>query len=262
MSVHNHMSASVLIPLFVFLQMAAFSFELLLDHLQSLESLPKGMMTSYEALHFGDICFALLPCTLNMQWVSLAYLKSLVNDNHLQSEGIKPDAYSSSTAILIVFLSDEEHECIQHVHISLVVHSMEYNLYRQDGILPFVKSIEVDLAKVRDTHAHKDPGRVCSYALLVASYGSIMAIPTDPPYCLVYPTVYNDDTEDQNCFNTAVSPSGMHTQSYMCCTLLQLSDKDSNIQRTYEGSHLIVPHGEQYWSLFPEIITHTITRGH
>ena len=80
-----------------------------------------------------------------------------------------------------------------------------------------------------------------------------MAIPTDPPFCLVYPTVYNDDTEDQNHFNTAASPSGMCTRSYICCTLLQHADKDPVCWITYEGSHLVIPHSPQYRTLFPEI---------
>ena len=155
--------------------MVTLSFQLLLDCLQSLESLPKDMMTGYKALHFGDICFVPPQRTLNMQWVSLAYLKSLVNDNCFQPEGVKPDAYSSSTAFLIVFLSNEEHECIQHMHIGLVVHCAECNLYRQDRILPFVKSIEADLAKVRDRCTHnKDPDVVHSYTLLVANCGGII----------------------------------------------------------------------------------------
>ena len=75
--------------------MAMLSFELLLDHLQSPESLPQDIMTGYKALCLGDIHFALLQCTLNMQQVSLIYLKSLITENAFQPEGIKLD----STAI-------------------------------------------------------------------------------------------------------------------------------------------------------------------
>ena len=71
----------------------------------------------------------------------------------------------------------------------------------------------------------------------------------------MYLTVYNDDAEDQNHFNIAASPSGMCTHAYMCCALLQLMDKDPDHQRTYEGSCLVVPHGTQYRTLFPEIVT-------
>ena len=88
-----------------------------------------------------------------------------------------------------------------------------------------------------------------------------MATPTDPLYYLVYPTVYNDDTEDQNHFNTATSPSGMCTCSCMCCALLQHADKDPVHWRTYESSCLIIPHGAQYRTLFPETITPLNHRG-
>ena len=133
--------------------MAVLSSKLLLNCLHSLESLPQDMMTNYKALHLRDIHFALPWHTLNMQWVSLVYLKSLVNDNCFQPEGIKPGVYSSSTAILLVFLSDEQHEGIQHVHIGLVVHCKKCNLYMQDRILSFVKSIEADLKKAWDRRA-------------------------------------------------------------------------------------------------------------
>ena len=133
------------------------------------------------------------------------------------------------------------------MHIGLVVYHVGCNLYTQDGILPFMKSIGEDLAKVRDRCAHsKDAGGVHSYTLLVANYGDIMAVSTDPLYCLMYPTMYNDGAEDQTHFNTVASPSGMHTCVCMCCSLLQFMDKDPK-NRTFEGSHLIVPCGTQYW---------------
>ena len=199
-------------PHFFFLQIAALSFQHLLDCLHSPESLPWDVMTGYEALCLRDIHFAPLQWTLNMQWVSLIYLKSLVTDNAFQPEGIKPDAYCHITAILIVFLSNAEHQVIEHVHIGLVVWHEGCCLYMQNGILPFMKSIEANLKKVRHRHAqNKDPSRAHSYSLLIANYGGVMAVPTDTPYCLVYPTMYNDDAENQNHFNTAASLSGLHT---------------------------------------------------
>ena len=202
------------------------NFKLLLDHLQSPESLPRDMMTSYEALCFGDICFAPPQHTLNMQWVSLTYLKSLVNDNCFQLEGIKPDSYSSSTAILVVFFSYEEHRCIQHVHIGLVVCCTGCNLHMQDRILPFVKSIEADLAKVRTDMPTTRTQEGCIHTpCLLPIMGVSWPLPLTL-YYLVYPMVYNNDAEDQNHFNTAASPSGMHTHVCMCHCLLQLTDKD------------------------------------
>ena len=132
MSFHAHMftaASALILSVFFFLQMTALSFEHLLDSLQSPESLPQDMMTSYEVLHFEGIHFVPLQHTLNMQWVSLTYLKSLVNDNSFQPEGIKPSMHSSTTAILILFLSDEEHKSIEHMCIGLVLHSEECCLY-------------------------------------------------------------------------------------------------------------------------------------
>ena len=105
--------------------------------------------------------------TLNMQHVSFMYLKSLISDNCFQPEGMPSDAASSSTTILIVFLSDAKHMTIQHIHLSLVVHRVGCNLYDQDGILPFIKSIEEDLERY---DMGKDPSGVHSYAILVANF--------------------------------------------------------------------------------------------
>ena len=238
------------------MDMVLIDFNTLLDHLQSTHSLPNEMLTSQEGLHFRDICFAPPQCILNKQCISLTYLKSLISDNCFQPEGMSSDAGSGSTAILIVFLSDEQHTAIQHVHISLVVRSVSCNLYDQDGILPFIHSIEEDLKKVQEKwDAGKDPGGVHSYAMLVANFSGTMAIPTDPPYCLVYPTIYSDDVDikDQNHFNTAASPPGLDTHGCICCTLLQHADLMEAHKQKYDGSHLIVPRGAQYKTLLPEI---------
>ena len=122
-----------------------------------------------------------------MQCISFMYLKSLISDNCFQPEGTTSDTASGSTALLIVFLLDEQHTTIQHIHIGLVVHCIGCNLYDQDGILPFINSIEENQKKVwQKWDTGKDPGGVHSYAMLVTNFGGIMAVPTDPPYCLIY----------------------------------------------------------------------------
>ena len=236
--------------------MAELSFQHLLQHIQSQESIPQEMLSSNDGLHFGDIHFALLWHSLDMQQVSLTYLKSLIGVNAFQSIGYKDDMYSNSMAILIVFLSDEQLEEVKHVHIGLVVHCMASSLAAQAGIFPFVKSIEDDLAKARERWDHrKDIGGMHSYSLLIANSRGMMALPTEPPYCLVYPTVYDDQVVDKTHFNTKSSPSGMHTEVCMCHSLLHFTDKDPANRRKFEGSHLTFPHGAQYDHLFPEITT-------
>ena len=126
----------------------------------------------------------------------------------------------------------------------------------QADILTFTESIEVDLKKVRDMcEEGLDPGGRHSYCLLLTNYRGIMAIPTDPPYCLVYPIVYRENVEDQSHFNTSASPSGMCTHACMCCVLLQHANMEPLHWRTFKGSCLIIPHGAQYRTLFPEIIS-------
>ena len=193
--------------------------------------------------------------TLKMQCVSLRYLKSQIQNDTFQPVSYRPTNYSGTTTILIVFHSDRDHKGIEHIFIGLVVHHEESSIYMQADILTFVESIEVDLKKARDMHeVGLDQGRRHSYCLLLANHGGIVAIPTDPPYCLVYPIVYDKNVEDKSHFNTSASPSGMHTHVCMCHALLQHVDMVPLHQRTFQGSHLIILHSAQYRTLFPEII--------
>ena len=95
-----------------------------------------------------------------------------------------------------------------------------------------------------------------SYSMLVANFGGLMVIPTDSPYCLMYPNTYSNEVapENQNHFNTAGGPLGLHTSSCICCTLLQHADLTEAHRQKYNGSsHLIVPRGTQYKTLLPKI---------
>ena len=129
--------------------MAMISFNALHECLQSLHSLPSELLMGQEGLLFRDVCFTPLQCTLNMQCIPLTYLKSLVSKDSFQPEGTTMDTASNSTAILIVFLSDDQHEAIQHVHIGLIVRHIRCTLYEQKAILPFICSIEEDLERAR-----------------------------------------------------------------------------------------------------------------
>ena len=221
--------------------MAELCFDCLLDHIQCSESIPLDMFSSNEGLCLRHICFMLLQHSLNMQQVSLTYLKSLIGISTFQPKGYKDDMYSSSTAILLVFLSNDQHKTIKFVHISLVVHHMGSNITTQADILLFVGPIESDLGKARDRWTcGKSPGDPHSYLLLVGNYGGTMALTTEPPYCLMYPTIYDAETEDQTHFNTSISPSGMHTEVCICHSLLQLMDRDPTRRREFEGSNMIV----------------------
>ena len=91
--------------------------------------------------------------------------------------------------------------------------------------------------------------------MLVANFGGLMAMPSDPPYCLMYPNIYSDEVvlQNQNHFNTVGGPPRLCTSSCICCTLLQYADLTEAHRWKYNGSHLIVPWGAQYKTLLPKI---------
>ena len=155
-----------------------------------------------------------------------------------------------------MFLLDEQHTTVQHVYISLVVCCISCNLYDQSGILPLINSIEEDIQKMRlKQEVGRDPGGVCSYAMLVTNFGGMMAVPTEPPCCFMYPVNYSDDApvKSQSHFSPVASPPGLCTHSWICCILLQHADLMKAHKWKYNGSCLIVSHVAQYKTLFPKI---------
>ena len=81
-----------------------------------------------------------------------------------------------------------------------------------------------------------------------------MSLPTDPPYCLVYPTSYVKGVESDH-FNTSNSPAGMSLHHCVCRAPLQFSNNDPKLRTQYIGSHLILPNGAQYNDqLYPSIL--------
>ena len=89
------------------------------------------------------------------------------------------------------------------------------------------------------------PARGTPFAFLLGTLGGILAIPTDPPYCLVYPTCYVRDADSDH-FDTCNNPVGMRLHHCICHATLQLSNDEPKEHTNYTGSHLILPHGAQY----------------
>ena len=131
---------------------------------------------------------------------------------------------SGMTAILLVFQVNDQHEQITNIYIGLVVHHIKSHLYAPEKILDFMSNMEVDLKVARDAlKAGCDLGKRRAFCLFVNNYGGMMSVPTDLPYCLIYPMSYMND--------------------------------DPCYHRAYSGSHLILPCGTQYKEqLFPEIL--------
>ena len=108
---------------------------------------------------------------------------------------------------------------------------------------------------VRDTlKAGGDPSKRCAFCLFVSNFGGTMSIPTDLPYCLVYPTSYIRDA-DLDHFDTHNNPVGMHLHCCVCHATLQYNNDEPKECTNYARSHLILPRGAQYndW-LFPTIL--------
>ena len=173
------------------------------------------------------------------------------------------DTAGHTSAILLVFLSDDQHETIEYVHIGLVVHRTGCQLYEQKAIPVFIKSIEDDLKKARSKWATgKDPGEVCSFSMFIGNFGGLMAVPTDPPYCLVYPKIYSNEVppKDSNHFNVKGGPPRLCTRACICHALLQHADLSETHRWKYHGSCLVIPRGTQYSHLLPKITMPCIYR--
>ena len=169
------------------------------------------------------------------------------------SEG--PPKLSGTTAILLVFPMDGQHERITDVYVGLVVHRVESHLYTPDQILDFVKDIEVDLKVACDAlKAGSNPSKRCAFCLFISNYGGTMSIPMDPPYCLTYPTSYVRDMEPDH-IDTHNNPAGTCLCHCICHATLQYMNDNPNQCREDSRSCLILPHGAQYKErLFPEIL--------
>ena len=236
--------------------MAALNFNWILLKLASKGSILRDTLHSQDGLNLGDICFCPIQHTLNMQCISLDYLQKLITEGTFMPSVVEGALeLSGMTATLLVFQADDQHEKITDVYIGLVVHRIESHLYVPEKILDFISNIEVDLKVACNAlKAGGDPGKRPTFYLFVNNYGGIMSVPTDPPYCLIYPTSYVKDMELDH-FDTRNNPAGTCLHCCICHATLQYMNDDPRYHRAYGGSHLILLHRAQYKErLFPEIL--------
>ena len=164
-----------------------------------------------------------------MQHISLDCLQKLITKGTFMSlllEG--PAKLCRTTAILLVFQADGQHERITDIYVGLVVHRVESRLCTLDQILDFVKDVEGDLKAACDAlKAGGDPGKRHTFCLFVSNYGGTMSIPTDPPYCLIYLMSYMQDVEPDH-FDTHNNPAGTCLHHCTCHATLQFTNDDPN----------------------------------
>ena len=125
--------------------MALIKFNTMLECLQSPHSLPSELLPGQEGLHYGNMCYMPLQCTLKMQCVPYNYFVNLVWENNFQLVGTTMDNASNTTAILVVFMSDDQLQTIEYVHIGLVVCHAGCQLYELRSVSCFMQSIDDDL---------------------------------------------------------------------------------------------------------------------
>ena len=244
--------SALLIPgvnLFLF-QMAALNFKHILLMLKDGGSIPRDTLQSQGGINLGDIRFCAMLCTLSMQCLPLSGLCTLLSEGAFAPpQSNIPPKLSRMTTILLVFQADSRHEKIINVYVGLVVCRIDSHLYSPSQIP------KGDLRVVHDAlKAGGNPGKRHSYCLFVDNLSGIMSIPTDPPYCLVYPTSYIKGLEP-NHFDTCNSPTVMRLHHCVCCATLQFSNDDPKQHTQYVRSHLILPHRVQYNDqLYPSIL--------
>ena len=130
--------------------MALIPFETLLECLQSPHSLPGGMLSGQEGLHFGDVHYMPMHRTLLMQCILYQYFNNIAQDHAFQPvKAVLKDA-SDTTAILLVFVSDDQLTSIVYVHIRLIVCHISNQIYEPRAIPQFIQYIEADLKHTKE----------------------------------------------------------------------------------------------------------------
>ena len=149
--------------------MAALNFNRILLMLEDPGSILRETLQSQDRLNLGDVRFCPIRQTLHMQHISLDHLWKLIAEGAFMpppSEGT-PEL-SGTTAILLVFQADGQHEKITDVYVGLIVCRVESHLYTLDQILDFVRDIEGNLQVAQDSlKAGGDPGKKCTFCLFV-----------------------------------------------------------------------------------------------
>ena len=191
-----------------------------------------------------------------MQCISLEGLCTLLSEGaFMPLQSNTPPKLSRMTAILLMFQVDSEHKRIINVYMGLMVRRVDCHLYSPNQINDFIQDIDVNLWEVRNAlKARHNAGKRCAYCLFVDNLSGVMSVPTEPPYCLVYPTTYIKGAELDH-FDTRNSPVGTHLHHCVWRATLQFSNTDPQQCTKYAGSRLIIPHGAQYDDhLYPTIL--------
>ena len=166
---------------------------------------------------------------------------------------------SEETAILLLFISNASYTDIEYIHIRLVVIHWGYKVGDQSSIVPYISFIQNQLAETctRAQTRKSSLPQLHSFCLFVEDCESMMAPPTEPPYCLVYPIhFFNDMPEDlKNQLHMDLFPPGLCCWECVCHRLIHLANLHEKWETIMGGSHFLLPRGAQYNdNLLPRLI--------
>ena len=225
-------------------------FDQVWKHVEDTCQLPMEVEWGNVGLQVGDIRYCPQIPMLWMQRVSLNTLLSYVSESRFCPKDASSAKASKETAILLLFISNTSYTDIEYVHTGLVMIRRGYKVDDQASIVPYALFIQNQLAETR-MRAQTRKGSLPqprSFCLFVEDYKSMMAPPTEPPYCLVYPIRFFNDTPADltNQLHTDLFPPGLCCWECVCHQLIQRANLHEKWETIMGGSHFLLPRGAQY----------------
>ena len=182
--------------------------------------------------------------------MSLNTLLSYVSEFHFCPKDASSTKASKETAILLLFISNASYTNIEYVHIRLVVICRGYKVGNQTSIVPYISFIQNQLVETctwAQTRKSSLP-QPHSFCLFMEDYKSMMAPPTEPLYCLMYPIHFFNNTpvDLRNQLHMDLFPPSLCCWECVCCRLIQRANLHKKWETIMGGSHFLLPHGAQY----------------
>ena len=228
-------------------------FDQVQKHIVDTCQLPTEVEWGNVSLQVGDIRYCPQIPMLQMQCVSLNTLLSYVSKSHFCPKDASSMKASKETAILLLFISNASYT------IRLVMICQGYKVGDQSSIVPYVSFIQNQLV---ETHAQAQTRKSSlpqprSFCLFIEDYENMMTPPTEPPYCLMYPICFfNNTPEDlKNQLRMDLFPPGLRCWECVCRWLIQRANLHEKWEIIMGGSRFLLPHGAQYNNnLLPQLI--------
>ena len=120
----------------------------------------------------------------------------------------------------------------------------------QSSIVPYISFIQNQLV---ETHAWAQTRKSSlpwphSFCLFIEDYESMMAPPTEPPYCLVYPICFFNNTPKdlKNQLHMDLFPPGLCCWKCVCHWLIHQANLHEKWETIMGGSCFLLPRRAQY----------------